>query len=173
MAVSHGLCIRIKREDWTPSTCETSITWQDWVKNTSELAQTGMPSLFAILSQRPLRWLGYVCRMEDGRIPKDFLYGELALSLRPTMRFKDVCKRDMTCGIQPAELEVEVSNRTAWNAKVKEGIKSAEEKREMERGEKRTSRHKGAQPVPASHTILATDYTCSKCQHICKSRIGL
>jgi hypothetical protein len=42
-----------------------------------------------------------------------------------------VCKRDLKiCGSQPAELEVEVSNHTEWRAKVKEGIKSAEEKRE-------------------------------------------
>ena len=29
--------------------------------------------------QGSLRWLGRVRRMEDGRIPKDILYGELAL----------------------------------------------------------------------------------------------
>ena len=37
--------------------------------------------------------------MKDGRIPKDFLYGELATGKRPTgrpqLRFKDVCKRDL------------------------------------------------------------------------------
>ncbi|GFR69794.1 hypothetical protein ElyMa_003766800 [Elysia marginata] len=69
-----------------------------------------MPSLFAILSQRCQRWLGHVCRMEDSRIPKVFLYGELAsgsrLTGRPTLRFKDVCKKDLkTCGIQPPELD--------------------------------------------------------------------
>jgi hypothetical protein len=63
--------------------------------------------------------------MEDSRIPKDFLNGELASGSRPTgrptLRFKDVCKRDLkTCGIPPAELEVEVSNRTEWREKVKE-----------------------------------------------------
>jgi hypothetical protein len=50
------------------------ITKQDRVRNTSVSAQAGMPSLFAILSQRRLRWLGHVCRMEDRHIPKDFLY---------------------------------------------------------------------------------------------------
>jgi hypothetical protein len=107
--------------------------------------------------------------MEDRCIPKDFLYCELAsgshLTGRPSQRFKDVCKRDMkTCGIQPVELEVEVSNHTAWRAKVKEGIKSAEEKRELEREEKRTSRHQSTKPILSSHTIPTLDYTCSKCQ---------
>ena len=52
-----------------------------------------------MLSQRRLRWLGYVHRMEDGQIPKDVLYGELAMGRRPvghsTLCYKDVCKRDL------------------------------------------------------------------------------
>ncbi|KAK3785667.1 hypothetical protein RRG08_035251 [Elysia crispata] len=70
---------------------------------------------------------------------------------------------------------MEVLDRTAWQAKVKEGIKSVEEKRELEREEKITSRHQRTQPVSTSHTTPATDYTCSKtsCQRSCKSRIGL
>jgi hypothetical protein len=116
--------------------------------------------------------------MEDRRIPKDFLYCELTSGShstgRPSLRFKDMCKRNMkTCRIQQAELEVEVSNHAAWRAKVKESLKSAKEKRELEREEKRTSRHQRTQPVPFSHTTPASDYTCSKCQRSWKSRIGL
>ena len=33
--------------------------------------------MFTMVSQRRLRWLGHVRRMEDGRIPKDIFYGEL------------------------------------------------------------------------------------------------
>jgi asparagine synthetase B (glutamine-hydrolysing) len=69
-----------------------------------------------------------------------------------------------TCGIQPAELEVEVSNHIAWRAKVKEDIHSAKEKRELEREEKRTIRHQKTQPVPSPHTTPTLDYTNSKCQ---------
>ncbi|GFS08399.1 hypothetical protein ElyMa_003013300 [Elysia marginata] len=98
--------------------------------------------------------------MEGSRILKDFLYGELASSSRLTGRFKDVCEKDLkTCGIQPAELEIEVSKRTAWRAKIKEGIKSAEENRELKKEQKRTSRHQRTQPVPTSHTTPAADYT--------------
>ncbi|GFR66034.1 hypothetical protein ElyMa_005547400 [Elysia marginata] len=89
------------------------ITWQNRVTNTKVLAQAGMPSLFTIFSQKRLRWLGHVCRMAGRRIPKDFLHGELASGSRrtgrPTLCFKDVCKKDLkTCRIQLAELEVEV-----------------------------------------------------------------
>ena len=34
--------------------------------------------MYALLSQRRLRWLGHTGRMKDGRIPKDILYGEMA-----------------------------------------------------------------------------------------------
>ena len=59
----------------------------------------GIPSLYTLLKQRRMRWLGHVTRMKDGRIPKDLLYGELATGKRPTgrpqLRFKDVCMRDL------------------------------------------------------------------------------
>ena len=72
------------------------ITWQDRVTNIDVLAKAGMPSMYAMLSQRRLRWLGHVSRMDDGRIPKDTLYGELATGTRPTgrpaLRHKDLLK---------------------------------------------------------------------------------
>ena len=47
--------------------------------------------------------------MKDGRIPKDILYGELAVGKRPRgrpqLRNKDVCKRDMKA------LEIDVTRR--------------------------------------------------------------
>ena len=77
-----------------------------------------MLSMFAILAQRRLRCLGHVCRMEGGRIPKDILYGELTKGKqptgRPTLRHKDVWKKDLkACGFNPAELEAETSDRTS------------------------------------------------------------
>ena len=75
------------------------ITWQDRVTNKVVLEKAGIPSLYTLLKQRRMRWLGHVTRINDGRIPKDLLYGELATGKRPTGRpqlhFKDVCKRDL------------------------------------------------------------------------------
>ncbi|GAB1611165.1 uncharacterized protein LOC115228424, partial [Argonauta hians] len=95
------------------------ITWQDHVPNEDVLSRVGLKSMFAMLTQRRLRWLGHVCRMEDGRIPKEVLYGEIAAGPRPvgrpTLRYKDVCKRDlMGCEIDPEDLEEAVSDRAAW-----------------------------------------------------------
>nr|KAG5709927.1 hypothetical protein BaRGS_029969 [Batillaria attramentaria] len=60
------------------------IKWQDRVTNTEVLQRAGIPSLFSLLSQRRLKWLGHVRRMEPGRIPKDMLYGELREGHRKT-----------------------------------------------------------------------------------------
>ena len=73
--------------------------WQDRVPNKDVLERAGIPSMFAMLSQRLLRRLGHILRTEDGRLPKDVLYGELTSGSRPVgrpmLRYKDVCKRDM------------------------------------------------------------------------------
>ncbi len=53
------------------------IWWQDKVPNTDVLSHAGLASIFTLLSQRRLCWLGHVHRMPDGCIPKDLLYGEL------------------------------------------------------------------------------------------------
>ena len=60
--------------------------------------------MFTLLHQCHLCWLGHIHRMEDGHIPKDLLYGELATGARcrgcPQLCYKDVCKHDMrACNI--------------------------------------------------------------------------
>ena len=49
------------------------ITSQDKVTNTSVLDRARVPSMYSLLKQRRLRWLGHLVRMEDGTIPKDLL----------------------------------------------------------------------------------------------------
>ena len=75
------------------------ISWQDKVPNSDVLSRAGLPSIFTLLRQRRLCWLGHVHRMPDGRIPKDLLYGELACGKRsigcPQLRYRDVVKRDV------------------------------------------------------------------------------
>ena len=62
------------------------VSWQDKVTNADVLYRAGLPTMYTLLRQRRLRWLGHVRRMEDGRIPKCILYGELALGRRTTGR---------------------------------------------------------------------------------------
>ena len=76
-----------------------NIAWQDKVANTTVLEKAEILSMFSLLKQIRLRWLGHVVRMDDGRITKYLLYGELVYGKRPTgrphLRYKDVCKRNL------------------------------------------------------------------------------
>ncbi|XP_069976542.1 uncharacterized protein [Penaeus vannamei] len=97
-----------------------NITWQDKITNNTVLERAQTTSMHTLLKQRRLRWLGHVVRMEDRRIPKDLLYGELGQGKRPKgrlqLRHKDVCKRDLkalnidehlgTVSLRPICLEV-------------------------------------------------------------------
>ena len=78
------------------------ISWQDHIPNTEVLARAGTLSMYPLLNKRRLRWLGHVTRMHDGRLPKNVLYTELATGSRPTgrptLRYKDVLKRDLKAG---------------------------------------------------------------------------
>ena len=109
------------------------ISWQDRVSNTEVLSQANLPSMFTLLRQRRLRWLGHVYRMEDGRIPKDFLYGELASGKRTKgrlqLRYKEVCKRDVKAlDINTESWEDLAADRRMWRSTLNQHLKSGEEK---------------------------------------------
>ena len=74
------------------------ISWRDKVTNNSKLERAGIPTMFTLHKQRRMRWLGNICHMQDGHIPK-VLYGELVtgkrLTRHPQLRYKDICKHDL------------------------------------------------------------------------------
>ena len=72
---SESWTLRARQERKMFFTRATSdITWQDKVPNNTVLERAGCTSMFTLLKQRRMRWLGHVVRMDDGRIPKDLLY---------------------------------------------------------------------------------------------------
>ena len=100
------------------------IKWQDRVTNTEVLEEADTLSIHLQLCKRRLRWLGHVRRMQDGRIPKDLLFGELQEGKRrvgcPQLRFKDVVKRDLKyTGIDHTTWEKEAEDRDNWKSLVK------------------------------------------------------
>ena len=75
--------------------------------------------MFSLLKERRLRWLGHVRRIEDGRLPKDIHYSELADGSRTIggllFLFKNVYKRDLEiCGIDIANWVVVCTERSKW-----------------------------------------------------------
>ena len=153
------------------------VTWKDKVSNIAILERTGSTSLHLLLCQRRLRWLGHVHRMNDGRIPKDILYGELATGSRPlgrpTLRYKDVCKRDLKLtNISTTNWESLADDRNLWRQAVKGGIRIGEEKRKKEAAAKKKKRIE-RQQNPAPITTASTQHICSRCGKDCHARIGL
>ena len=107
--------------------------WQDKVTNAEVLSRAGLPSMYTLVRQRRLRWLGHFRRMEDGRIPKDILSGEHATGQRsigrPHLRFKDVCKRD----VRALDIDTEpwkdlAADRGSWRNTLHKQLNLGEEK---------------------------------------------
>ena len=150
------------------------ISWQDRVPNKDFLERAGTPSMFAMLSQRRLRCLGHVRRMEDGRLPKNVLCGELTSGSRPVgrpmLRYKDVCKRDMkSAEINPDSWEAVAADRSNWRHMVCTGVRRAEARREELWQDKRERLRARAASAPSQ----PTSYPSSNCNKDCLSRIGL
>ena len=90
-----------------------------------------------LLIQRRLRWLGHVSCMQDGRIPKNVLYGELChwnqTCRGPPRRFIEVCKRDLKAGnINPAAWEAVAVDRSHRRLAFKESTLACEERNEAQ-----------------------------------------
>ena len=102
-------------ETWTPCTRQEAklnsfhlrclkrilaITWQDRIPNTIVLEKAKCSSIHALLSQKRHRWLGHICRMGKGRIPKHLLFGKLETGTGKT-GCPLLCFRDGICILQP------------------------------------------------------------------------
>ena len=149
------------------------VTWKDHITNEDVLERAGSPSMKDLLQQRRLRWLGHVCRMKDGRIPKDLLFSQLATGTRPRgrpqLRYKDLCKRDiLSCGLNPAELQSQAADRASWRQRVSSGVKAASDARARKKKEKKSACKQRAASAAPSVTLA-----CTTCGRPCLSRIGL
>ncbi|KAI0212006.1 hypothetical protein LSAT2_003105 [Lamellibrachia satsuma] len=135
------------------------ITWQDRIPYSDILDRARIRSMYSLLSQRRLRWLGHVRRTQNGRLPKDILYGQLTSGARPVgrpaLRFKDACKRDIkACDISPKGREAVAEDCTAWRQATRRGIERGEEKKHQYAAEKRMQRKQKAARPPLSSCFV-------------------
>ena len=149
------------------------VKWSDHVTNNDILKRADTPSIYTLLRQRRLRWLGHVHRMQDGRIPKDILYGQLETGKRvqgrPQLRYKDVCKRDMKALNMSVDCWEDLAqDRSCWRQTVKRSTRRGEQQLQIASDERRARRKNSHQTSPATSV-----FTCSHCGRDCHSRIGL
>ena len=92
----HQRCLRII----------LNIHWSDYVSNVEVLEQAEITSIEAILLKSQLRWAGHISRMDDHRLHKIALYGELFTGHHnrgaPKKRYKDSLKKSLV----PATLTI-------------------------------------------------------------------
>ena len=149
------------------------IRWQDRVTNTEVFKRTNCISIEAMLLKSCLRWTGYVIRMEDHRIPKQLLFGELEQGHmrqgRPCKRFKDTVKSGLQwCGIPRTELVATALDRQRWRTLTQSASSALEEERRHQAQSARERRHLAAS-IPATNA----KFQCLDCARLCKSRISL
>ena len=160
----HHRCLRII----------LNIHWSDFVTNVEVLEQAVITSIEAMLLKSQLRWAGHVSRMDDHRLPKIVLYGELSTGHRdrgaPKKRFKDSLKKSLgACHIDHSQWSTLAVDRDTWRHIIHQAASSFEDSR---KNNLRDKRHKRKTCV-ASAVIPDVTFVCSRCGRTCLSRIGL
>jgi hypothetical protein len=150
------------------------IRWQDKVPDTEVLERAGLPSIFTILQKMQVRWTGHVIRMQDHRLPKQLLYGELSQGKRTAggqkKRSKDSLKASLKAlGLDPSTWETLALDRPAWRSNLTRGAHAAELERTAYAENKRAVRKARAASTP---TTVPT-HMCPTCGRAFRARIGL
>ena len=151
-----------------------NIHWSDYVTNIEVLETANCSSIEARLLKIQLRWAGHVSRMEEHRLPKTVLFGELSTGHRnrgaPQKRYKDSLKRNLSCcGIDHLQWTSLASNRSAWRHRTVEATELFESSKRASAKEKRSKRKQRYTQTTSS----TQSFPCSHCGRICLSRIGL
>ena len=165
------------------------IKQEDRVPDTEVQERAAAESVFAILKRSQLRWAGHVCRMDDTRIPRKLLYGELSVGSRnrgrPKLRYKDTLKATMKeCNIDPDTWEELAQNRTNWRSQVWTGVQKYEAERierkkqqRSERKERIASKNHMSDPLhsfnPPSSDVPLSTFSCPYCSSVFRAQSGL
>ena len=75
------------------------IKWDDRVRNSTILKRCNIAGIETLQAKIQLRWAGHVVRMNENRLPKKILYGQLPNAKRsigrPLLRYKDKLKDNL------------------------------------------------------------------------------
>ena len=137
------------------------MRWRDYITNIIVLERADITSIEAMLLKIQLRWAGHVARMEDHRLPKIILYGELSSGLRnrgaPKKRYKDTLKKSLGAyNISHLEWTTLAEDRGTWRRTIskaassfKSSRRSAIEKKRQRRKNRQPQHQTPTRPLPA------------------------
>ncbi|RVE61997.1 hypothetical protein OJAV_G00176660 [Oryzias javanicus] len=141
------------------------IHWSDYVSNVEVLERAGVIGIEAMLLKTQLRWAGHVYRMEDTRLPKVTMYGELASGHRdrgaPKKRYKDRLKWNLNaCHIDDRRWSTLAADRNAWHSTIHTAVSSFEGSRIANLKDKRHRRKNRNTTAPNPDQT----FPCSRCR---------
>ena len=150
----------------------THIKWQDYIPNTTVLNKCKITGIEAFLIANQLRWAGHVARMDDQRIPKRLLYGQLSSGTRavgaPIKRYKDQLKANLEKnGLSSKRFAELTEDRNEWRRQCHEACVRFEQQRIDLMKWKREKRKD-----ESLHSV-ADVFNCSVCNRVCRSKIEL
>ena len=112
--------------------------------------------------------------MDDHRLPKIVLFGELSTANRdrgaPKKRYKDSLKKSLgACHIDHSQWSTLAADSDTWRHIIHQAASSFEDSRKKNLKDKRHRR----KTREASAIIPDMNFDCSRCGRTCLSRIGL
>ena len=151
------------------------IRWQDKVPDTEVLQRAESESIHAILLRSQLRWAGHIQRMDDSRLPKILLYGELTVEQRspgrPKKRYKDSLKEFLKrFDIPHSTWEASANDHPAWRSLVSAGVLAFEANRIREKDQ---IRHRRKERSSNPQAGPAPSIPCPHCNRHFRAKIGL
>lgn len=159
----HMRCLR--------SICGTK--WSDKVRNSDILDKCNTMGIEAFLIRNQCRWAGHVLRMDDERIPKTLLYGQLQDAPRrhgrPLLRYKDRLKSNF----KALDLDFETwedlaTDRDTWRSTCHDRLHEFELNRLQHHNELAVSAK-----VRQSQPHTGPWFSCGQCSFESRSKVGL
>ena len=151
-----------------------NIHWSDFTTNVEVLEQAEVSSIEAIILKYQLGWAGHVSRLEDHRLPKSVMFGELSSGPReryaPKKPFKDSLKKSVTaCNIDHRQWSNLAADCVAWCHRIHQAAAHFEVYRKNSLKDKRRRRKDPPPPQPPHQTFIFPAVTA----HRRLSHIGL